>query len=391
MALKKIIIFLTSISLIFSTGCWDKIEIDDRAFVLALAIDTPGTETSATDSSTMQDGMGKKVGEANEIKAVFYMPIPSKLSGGSVDTFSVEESVGTNMTMAIENLNMEFSRQLFFGVTKIILIGENALKNPVILRKLMDFIEREPDMGREALIAVVKGKTAGLTAIKPKFEKVFAAYMNGVLENSGRMFSGLSLPINEFLSNIRENKGNAVMPVAEIVGDRVSIKKLALVKDYKLLSYVDTKYIRPYSIITNELKDGEIIVPYKNDNVSLKISSSNTSVNLVPKGNKLEYKIGVKIEGDIDNYIFDESIGNEKSINDIKDKIKDSIKNELDKTTSYFQNDIGVDYLKLGDYTKKHNYKLYKKYENNWDQEFKKAKIEYDVQIFIRRLGGTDK
>lgn len=391
MVLKRVLIFFMSGILIFTTGCWDKVEIDERAFVLAIAVDTPGKDKISNDSSQLEYGLGKSIGDENKIKAVFYIPIPSKLAGGSVDAFSVEESEGDNMTAAIENLNMKFNREMFFGQTKILLIGENCIKNPVILKKLMDFIEREPDMGREASIAIVKGSISQLANVKPKFENVFASYMNGIFQNSGKMFRNLHLSINDFFSVIRENKGNAVVPVVEVEGDKVRVQELALIKDFKFLKYVEAKYLRPFSIIRNELVDGEIIIPYRKDAVSIKIASSKTSIDLKPEGDNLKYKVSVRIEGDIDNFILNEDIFDDKSVKEITDLTKKEIGKELDKTINLFQNEVGIDYLKLGDYTKKHNYNSYKRFEKDWDKEFKKVKIDYDVHIFIRRFGGSKK
>jgi 23S rRNA pseudoU1915 N3-methylase RlmH len=101
--------------------------------------------------------------------------------------------------------------------------------------------------------------------------------------------------------------------------------------------------------------------------------------------------MNVKIETDIDNYLLDEDISDVKTIKAISKKIENYIEDELNKTTEYFQTEVGVDYLKLGDFTKKHNNKLYEKLKKNWQEEFKKAKIDYKVQVFIRRIGGTRK
>ena len=259
---KRLLSVFMCLPLVFLTGCWDKIEIDDRAFVLAMVVNTAEKMKATSPGKAEAGGL---------ITADFYMPIPSKLlsTGGGVDAFSVEHSDGKNLPMAIENLNMKFSRQMFLGQTKIILVGEKALANDKFLKELMDFVEREPDMGREAKIAVLKGDPKKLLSLKPKFEKVFASYMMGIFNNSERISSYLSLSINDFLSMIRENKGSVVLPAAEIGEDKVSIKQLALIKDYKLFTYMDSKYLKPYSLITNTLKDGNILVPYNNDIISL--------------------------------------------------------------------------------------------------------------------------
>lgn len=373
MAIKQFSIFLMISMLIFSTGCWDKIEIDDRAFVLGIVIDSQGP------------------GNPDKIRTIFYAPIPSKLAGGEVDAYTVVESQGDNMPTAIENLNMQFSRQLFFGQTKVLLIGESALKDGEILRKLMDFIERDPDMGREMLVAVVKGEAKALAHVKPKFEKVFASYMSGIFNNSARVSSILSLSINELLLKLRENKGSAVIPVAEVVGDQVKVRQLALIKDYKLVSYLDNQYLRPFSIFTDKLKDGQIEIPYMNNNVTLNITSSNRRLHLKSFGGNLEYNMQVRLECDVDNYVFQEDLFEKNRINDIKDKLSSKIKAGLNKTLDYFQNEAGYDYLGIGEYTKKFHYNVFKQYEANWEDEFKKVKINYDVQIFIRRIGAVKK
>jgi Ger(x)C family germination protein len=379
MTLKKNLGLVIVISVILFSGCWDKIEIDNRAFVLGLVVDSAdkGKDTSSEGGS--------------DVNVAFYMPIPSKLLSGSVDAFSVEKSKGKDVPKAIENLSMQFSRQIFLGETKIILLGEKLLKDNKNLKKIVDFFERDPDMGRDARIVVLKGDTKTLENVKPKFENVFASYVGGVINNSASIFSEMSLSLNEFLSMLRENKGSITMPAAEVIGDKISVKNIALIKDYKQTGYLDKKYILPFSIITNKLKDGNYSIKYKNNLLSCKITSSNTRIRLESQGNNLEYTLEPRIEMDIDNFVIDEDIFKDKVIMEIKDKLASSIKEELTKTVEYFQNDIGFDYFKLEQFTKKYHYSIFEKYKDNWNEEFKKAKFNFNVTVFIRRIGGTRK
>lgn len=385
MGLKKLLAILLFFSIFFITGCWDKTEIDDRAFVLGLAVD----ETDKTNQGPAEEKMNKLA--PKDIEATFFMPIPSKLVGGQVDAFSSEKAKGINITDAIDNLRLNFNRDIFLGQIKIILIGEKVLKDPENFKKLLDFIERDPDMGRGALICAIKDGTDKLANIKPKFEKVFASYMKGIFDNASMISAQLSLPVNELLGEIRENKGSAVIPVISIEKDKAKCDDVVLVKNYKFLTYLDKQYLRPFSIMTNKLRDGDVQIPFNNKIVSVKITSCQTKLSLADTTNNPRYKIGVKLEGDIDNYSFDQDIFTKDEIKQISEKGKALIEKEMMDMIYYFQNALGEDYLMVGDYTKKYHYKFYESYSNKWNEEFKKAKFDMNIQLFIRRIGGTKK
>jgi Ger(x)C family germination protein len=387
--LKRLQISLLIVTVIFSTGCWDKIEIDERAFVLAIAVDMAEGNIKSESSSLSGEEFSGKIDKKDYIKSTFFMPIPSKLISGSVDAFATEESEGLNMQSAIQSLSMKFSRKMFFGQTTIILIGESLIKNEKAFREFVDFLEREPDMGREAKIAILEGKLADLKNIKPKFEKVFAAYAGGVFKNANKTSSALELPINEFLAELRGNNGKTVIPVVSVESGNLKMDKLALVNEFKFKNYLETKYMRPLNIITGNLTETTMVVPYSGNKLTFKTRGCDTKIQLVSDKDHLKYKITAKIEGDIDNYLFNMDMSDTTQLKNAQNKIRDFVENELKKTISHFQNDIGSDYLMLEEHTKKHNYSTYEKYKSYWDEEFKKASFVYDINIHIRRLGGV--
>lgn len=388
MLLKRIIAGCMVIYMLLLTACWDKTEIDDRAFVLGLAVD----ELKAGGSGGGSDGAsGKLQAKGKDIQAIFYMPIPSKLVGGQVDAFSTEVGKGVNITDAVDDLRLKFNRDIFLGQLKIILISEKLLQDPVNFKKLLDFVERDPDMGRGALIGVVKGGIDELKQIKPKFEKVFAAYMKGVFDNASSISGLLKVSTNEFLGNIRENKGRSILPVVRVEKDHAVCDDIALIKDYKLYRYLDKKYLRPFSILTGKQKDGDIQIPYFNDFVSLKVTSSESNISLIDQGTVPRYKLDVKMEADIDNYSFNQDLFDNEQVKAIRNKGSAQMKKEIENMIAYFQKDMAEDYLSVGDYTKKYHNGYYQKVQQRWDNTFSKAAFNVQVQLLIRRIGGTRK
>ena len=176
------------------------------------------------------------------------------------------------------------------------------------------------------------------------------------------------------------------MPCIKITDGKAEVRDLALIKDYEFYQMVDQKYLRGYSIISNKLKKARKLVKYDDTIIPFFITGVNTTVHLEDKEN-LKYKVTVKVEGDIESFILDEEISEKGKIEEIKSNIAKSLTMELNEVMDYFQNSIGIDYLKIGEYTRKYHNRAYKKYEDNWDEAFKKAQFDFDVNVEIRRIG----
>ena len=378
MKIKKFIILILISCMIFITGCWDKIEINDRAFVYSMAID-----------SSVSSGGSESEGKENKnpkIKAIFTIPIVSKMvqGGGGGKAFANLEGKGENIPDTVKDVGKRLNRSLFFGQTKLFLAGKGLLSDEDSLKQTIDLLERKPEMSRELQVAMVNGKISDIANVNPKIDKLLATYVEGIFKNGSKINNVVSTDLNTFLSSMRNDK-KAVIPCIDIKGEAVEVKDMALIKDYKLLQVADNKYARGYLMITNSLKSGRKTFQYEGRDVPFIISSSQSKMKLVDS-KKLKYNVSVSIEGDIEDYYFGEQLDKEK-ISKMQKTLSDSVKSELKDTTNYFQQSVGVDFLKFGDYTKKYHYDVYKKYEKNWDDAFKNADINYDVKVYIRRIG----
>jgi hypothetical protein len=171
----------------------------------------------------------------------------------------------------------------------------------------------------------------------------------------------------------------------------MKVDQLGLIQDYKFLNYLESKYIKTYKIVTNEFESGRKLVTYKGVIVPFYIFESKCNIKLVGSDGNLKYRVRVELEGDIEQYVFEKELFDSKTIKDISKVIEDSTRFELEDATKYFQNTIGHDYLRFGEKTKQDNYKVFQKYEENWDETFRKADITYDVKVNIRRIGTSKK
>ena len=114
---KLLLILLVLISMISLTGCWDRIEVNDMAFVAAAEFDKEAE---------------------NKFRISVLVPLPSALggvgsSGGGGGTsgskpYYIDSDVGRNIMEAINKLQHHMSRKIYFAHRRVLIIGEKLAR-----------------------------------------------------------------------------------------------------------------------------------------------------------------------------------------------------------------------------------------------------------------------
>lgn len=382
---KKIFIILLVFIMIFSSGCWDRVEIEDNAFIFGIALDI---NKEKTESEDIEKGDIKPFYESDkgEIRTIFTVPIPSKMKEAGEDAFESIEASGENIPSCMRVIERKINKIIYLGQTKMCVFTIDMLNNKQYFMDAVDFLERNPERNRNMKVAAVNGSIDDYIKVKHYLDNNLASYISGIFQVGSKECCIISEDLTELEGTLRSSKGNAVIPCIKITDGKAEVRDLALIKDYEFYQMVDQKYLRGYSIISNKLKKARKLVKYDDTIIPFYITGVNTTVHLEDKEN-LKYKVVVKIEGDIENFIFGEEISEKGKIEEIKSNIAKSFTMELREVMDYFQNSIGIDYLKIGEYTNKYHNKVYEKYEDNWDEAFKKAQFDFDVNVEIRRVG----
>lgn len=135
--------WLSMVMIVLLTGCWDSRELTDIGFVVAMAIDK---------------------GEKKNIRVTVQIVNPTNASstqGGSSPvplpptTYSAE---GNNVFDATRVLSKNLSRQLHYGHSLVLLVGEELAETQGI-KKLFDGIERDSEFRPSATMVIARGTT----------------------------------------------------------------------------------------------------------------------------------------------------------------------------------------------------------------------------------------
>lgn len=140
------------------TGCWSKVELDQRIFVNGVFVDVgeePGT-----------------------VKVSISTPLTNRLDsdqlsgggGGKDKPYSLITKQSTSIGKALEYIHKDLSRQLSLSEIKVVMISEQYGEQGI--GDLLEWIKREPDVPIGAYLLVASGKLDDAAHLTPIFEQL---------------------------------------------------------------------------------------------------------------------------------------------------------------------------------------------------------------------------
>lgn len=241
---KKYLVIMLILSTICMTGCWDKVEIDKKAFVSVLGVDAGkdiGKEKQLEKISPAASFTGSKF---DKIRVTYAFPDISKLGpekGGtaadntmSVDAYSMQDSM--------DKIVNKSSRNLSFGHLKLMVLNTSILDYSNTFKEVIDYIQRQPAINRMIYIVFSEDKSEEILRFKPNMEKSIENYIIGMLENNEKNNTAFPLTLNEFLEETSQNN-TALIPVINIdkKNKDLKISKVAVIKNNKIKGYISTE------------------------------------------------------------------------------------------------------------------------------------------------------
>ncbi|MDR2750876.1 MAG: hypothetical protein LBC41_09465, partial [Clostridiales bacterium] len=128
--------FALAFTLALITGCWDKVELENRGFAVSFGIDEKDGKYLVTVS----------------------MPSVSSLKEGPSDSAKdVRSEESDTVSGAIRAIDDSLSQRLDFGQAKLLLFGQELLDNEDMFRQAIDACERNGELNREIYVLAADG------------------------------------------------------------------------------------------------------------------------------------------------------------------------------------------------------------------------------------------
>ncbi|NIK66617.1 MULTISPECIES: Ger(x)C family spore germination protein [unclassified Paenibacillus] len=375
--IKLIIAMMISTSMLFLTGCWDRTELNDLSLISAASFDK---------------------GSKNRILATVQVIIPQNQgggqqtagSGGSGPRATTRSAEGINIADALSKLQRKIPRRLFWGQCKIFIFSEELARNGI--REEFDFLVRHPQPRERAYMMISKGKAAEALELIPPIERASSE----ALREISNLQDGLHVTLEQMSIELKEDAGVNTLPMVYILppsklADKPIqtipyMKGAAILKKGKQSGEITEKLLRGVLLINNVVKDYSITFEVGEEQVSLK--PVKTKVRLVPHidGDNWSMNVKVQSEGSI--------VQNSTKMNPMKPEelekmnlaFREDIHHRIEASVLYLQQ-LKADALRFSTVYHKKYPKEWERVKENWDEQFAKIRVTYDIKTDIKKPG----
>lgn len=366
---------LLILSAILLTGCWDQVEIEDRLFVLAIGID----KVTEVEKKTPED----------RYSLSFVSPIVSQVKEGQGPAYNTYKTVNNTVITSLSQLLERFSQKQFYGHTKGIFFGEGIMKDEELLRGVIDGLTRYHELHNSMYAYLVPGKADTVFAVEPMYDRLLMPYIAGITENSDYSAKIMKLTLADMLIMLNNQKGSLVIP--QIIPDKKEIRMsgAGVLKNYKLIGYLGDQEVAVYNWLKDKAMGGNISVEYKGVSVAFRHFTFRRDVEFSKlEGGKLYLDYKMSTEGSIEEYMLGKSVLNDVTLREIEKELEKRIEGESGKLVKKFQEEFKVDLIGARDYLSKHQPKLFKSIEKDYDKYFTDSiVINVIADVHIRRVG----
>ena len=381
--IKRLLLLVVLSSNLALTGCWDRTELENRAFVMVVGIDEYDPE-----KSKVPDKYKVEKNENNRLKMTYLLPKFSavKQAEEGKDSRELLTSVGKTPYETTRQLTVRGDSKPFFQHMKAAVLGVDIVKNPEHFLEILDGLERQDEISRKLHMFIAEDQASDILQVESML-KPLSYKLQGM--SQGNIGTNLFIPrtLEETISSTVQ--GATLIPKITASKTEIKVAGSAVLKNSKFIGWLGAEETKAVAFLTQDAKQDivqieheGVTIPYIIKGIRVKRTSKiedgriNMDINLTIKGNIQQYKVR-KQPRFID----------EKLIDDLEKIINKTITLELNKTIDKLQNGMNADVIDVGEYLQGHEPDIWKQVEKDWNEVFPKVKINVKVDAYIDKVG----
>ncbi|SOC15857.1 spore germination protein KC [Ureibacillus xyleni] len=388
---------LLVILVLLMAGCWDRMEIEERATILGLSIDLHDEETS-DEPINHPNSDNIPTSEIGMVKITAQLAVPGQIplgpsqgggGGGPEDTVWVVKAIGHSMDDAISNLQQQLGSTLFLGHLKIIIISKEVAEKGI--KEISDYIKRHPEIRRDTWL-LVNGKMAEETLkIAPKLERVPVLYLSGMLDNAIKMGKFPKGKVGEFWVGLENLGQDGYLPYITVEEkEHIQISGLAYFKDMKMVGNLEPYQIAYFNGITEQNPGGSkaLVKLSEDESVMFQSTVRKSKIKATLKDGRPHIKVNLKVIGNIvekRNMTIDSQEVSQKIEKITEGLIKEQCE-QLIKETQEKQSDI----FGFGEYVRgslRSYWDTEVRTAEKWREVYKNLSVDVETQVEIKEAG----
>lgn len=361
--------------IVILSGCWDRTEINDLAFVMGTALDL------------MEDG---------NLECTLQIAIPSSaevgMTGGeSGNKFFTISVVGKDGNDIHQKLQKKSTRRLFYSHRSIVFLSERLAKHGI--ENVLDIFTHDPRNRLKTYLLIVKGgKAQNMLHLNSPLKQVPIEAVKG-MEVSGE---DIAVTLRDFFITFGSEGIHPVVGVVEPEfrsnDPHKQIFRVAgtgVFKDLKLSGLLDEKESLGQIWVSGKLKSSHITaeLPKGSGQVGMIINHVNRKIVTQIQQDAVHFKVQLEGQGSLleNNSALDINVPTDLII--IQKALEDAAKKLVHDFIVRIQKDYKVDSVGFGHEISKNYPNQWSRMKDQWDMRFPEADISIDVNLKIHGAG----
>jgi Ger(x)C family germination protein len=336
------------------TGCWDSVELEERAFVNAVGADMKDGERAAALSVSSLDAL---IGEKSEDK-----------SGDSV-----KKGFGASFTAALREADGMSSKRAYFGHTKVIVFGENLLRDQEAFSEALDALERDNEISDKLLTVATDGEASEILEKNAPGEPSAGLFATYFYKNKR---SSLKLDLATLSRRLHEN-GCALIPKIETRDKQLKLSGAAVISNGELVGWMDEKNLSGLAWISGE-RGALINIP---SGVVLSVSKIKNKLKFYDKDNGVTCVAEINVTGEIV-----EDNNGQLQRREIEKLCEDEINKQTLNSFLAFK-ELKADGFRLAEAIRKFEPSIYERYDGDETALFDAMDLEPRATVSISGTG----
>lgn len=378
--------------MVLLAGCWDRVEIDQRGFVVGVAIDKP-KQSGETEGEKTKD----------RYRVTYQIVIPSGIKESSMKkgqgkTYFNITSQERSLSAVAAKMSQMTSRQPFMEHLKTIIVSSEMATHNGGLSDLFDYFLRDKYMRRSAHVIISSGEAKKMLEIDVPNEPLPALYLSE-FDRNRRASSYISPQIrvgdvHEKLLRYEtfliprvsyENKQAAAFDSVAVIDGRTN----------RMAGALEEEDAQSLNFLRGTIKGGALEFKLGGEPATFQIESGTSDFALVGGDpENAEFRIQVRAVGALNETSAILDYTKSSTLNEAQKAIASVIAERCEATIRKLQREMKKDAIGLGTYLYHNHYRFWKKVQDDWDNGrnlFSQATVKLNASVVIRRSGNIDK
>ncbi|MEK8132659.1 Ger(x)C family spore germination protein [Paenibacillus filicis] len=370
-------------------GCWNRKELDELGIQMGTAIDKVGHEYHVA------------------VQVVVPGEVSTRQSGGR-STVTLYKATAPTLFEAFRKLTETSPRKIYSAHIRVLVLGESLARDGIA--NVLDLFSRNPEARPDFYIMVARDTPAEkVLGVLTALEKIPAYNLFYSLDTSAKTWAPTTtVTMDQLMEDLTTAGRNPVLTGVTVIGNtkggemKQSVEQiepearllnvgLAAFRRDRMVGWLTEEEAKGYNYIIDNVRStaGHLSCP-DGGMVALETIRTKTKIKGALVDGKPVIRIHMTNQSNISDVECKLDLNDPHTIDQLEEQGRKKLINLMQKTVDNVKKKYKVDIFGFGQAIHRANPKAWNQYlEAEWNELFQQVKVEYELDVMIRRIGTT--